>query len=127
MSTPYDPYSHAQDLGLVVIYAPLCDRWGEYHHGKRTVVLHRGLTAAQERCTLAHEVAHAEYGDVVTGRQWWDARSEARADRVAAGRLVDPGDLKGLVAVYGEDFDRLALELGVTRWLLDAALRGQRQ
>ena len=61
---------------------------GLWHESTNTVWLDVGLTAAERRCTLAHELVHAERGDVPCGDAVLDVRQEHRVEREAARRLV---------------------------------------
>ena len=122
-SAAYDPMRHAVQLGVRVIIRPLqVGRWGAYDAQRRTIYLRPGLTARQERAVLAHELAHAEHEDVLTGDWRADARAERRADELAAGRLIDPGALEAELLVHPDDPARVADHLDVPRWLLDVAL-----
>lgn len=120
--------SAATQLGLSIQEQPLIPgRWGEYHHHDRLILIRPGLTVVEERCTLAHEVAHAVHQDVLTGSRWHDKRLERRADVCAAawilGNTPDP-DLvtKQLLGVWWEEFRHTEPPFSVcgepTRWYL---------
>lgn len=124
----FDPHQQLLRQELELTYAPLRGRWGEYRHDSRTIVLLPGLTATQERCVLTHELVHAWYGDGIERadpqRRWWLARAERRADTIAARLLIAEEDLAQAVRIHPEDPTAVAIELGVTLWLLKVALAG---
>lgn len=62
------------------------DLLGETDHDRRTVTLTTGMTQAQRRATIAHEVVHAERGSVP---RWMQAREESHVDQIAARRLIE--------------------------------------
>ncbi|GAA3581309.1 hypothetical protein GCM10022198_00540 [Klugiella xanthotipulae] len=111
----YDPWEHAASLGITVVYYPLRTSKGMWVPERRMIFLRSQQRAFVERCVLAHELAHAENGDP-TGHH---PRYEARANRIAAERLINPRDLSELVRVYS-DGDQICRELGVTRELFTA-------
>lgn len=121
----YDPYAHAQQLGVNIIYeSPGHGRKGLYlgkRRGVPTVLLRPGMSEREERSVLAHELVHVEHDDQPTADHAWGARRERRCDRVAAERLIDRSTLLGLASAY-EDRGVWALELGVAGYLLDAYL-----
>lgn len=111
-------------------YRDLCERWpevsvvaealpgdllGEVRDGGRLVVLRRGTSAAQRRCTLAHEIVHLERG-LPRCRGVLLAREEAAVHAVAARRLLPTDLLAEALLVVGRDDDRsLAAYLEVDR------------
>lgn len=58
---------------------------GETDWGTRTITLTKGLTQAERRSTLTHELEHVARGPVPTYRQ---AREERAVDEAAARRLI---------------------------------------
>lgn len=77
------------------------------------IVLRAGTTAAQRRCTLAHEIVHLERGLADTGP--WAAREEHLVHREAARRLITLDALCAALVTCGgsEDLSTLAQELDV--------------
>jgi hypothetical protein len=71
------------------------------------IALRAGTSAAQRRCTLAHEIVHLERGVPDCGP--WTAREELLVHREAARRLVSPADLAAAVRELGGTADRRAL------------------
>lgn len=92
---------------------------GYYRHSTRTISTRRGLSIAEYRSTLAHELGHAAHGDEPTGNGHYGQRQERRADRYAARLLIDPDDLDTWCRFYGPcNLPMIAHELEVTTHLL---------
>ena len=98
----------AQQLGVRVRTAVTPHGWwGVYDHPRRLITLRPGLGPIQARCTLMHELGHANYGHTgVTGKQ------ELLANRWAAYRLVSFEDVLAVAAVETRT-DEVAHALGV--------------
>ncbi|MEJ6019844.1 ImmA/IrrE family metallo-endopeptidase [Corynebacterium sp. H113] len=92
---------------------------GWYSHHLRTISLHTSLRAANYRCTLAHEIAHAIAGDTHTGLAHFDARAERAANMTAAQMLITQHDYEQAERIHGPHLGAIARELGVTKELLD--------
>lgn len=78
----------AAELGIRVHLAPIQDDpnlLGYYNHEQRTIVVRLGLTPCELRSVLAHELAHAFYGDECSSKA-----NERRAERYAAELLITP-------------------------------------
>jgi Zn-dependent peptidase ImmA (M78 family) len=107
--TKYDPYDHADRLGLRVIHHEIAPgENGRWYQHSRLVVLRPGMPASFERCVLAHEIGHAHYDHTSSTRQ-----TEVAADLFAARRLMPrPRALFALADAYGED--SLCRAFGVT-------------
>lgn len=108
-------YDFADALNVTIEYANLehLDRDGDYHHRTKTIRLQHGMSYRLERCVLAHELAHAVFGDEPSMFGPANARMERRAEEWAALRLITP-------EAYREAEERcngtpgcLAQELGV--------------
>lgn len=121
----YDPHQHAEELGVHIIYQPpgngLTGLYIGQRNGRPTVLLKPGMSAREERSTLAHELVHVEHDDLPTLDHTWHARRERRCNRVAAGRLIEREALLQLASAY-EDRGMWAIELGVSGFILDAYL-----
>lgn len=86
--------SRAMSNGVNVKTARLPDDlMGLWDPQSRTIWLDDRLTAAERRCTLEHELVHAERGDGPCATAWHQAKQEASVDREAARRLIDLEDL----------------------------------
>lgn len=110
----YDPYVHAEALGLYVIVddIPEPEVWLP---DSGTVVINSRLRPMQQREVCAHGVAHA-----ALGHEDDRPKHEQQADIYSALYLIDPHELYEL---RGYDTGRIAAELGVTRQLLEVYLR----
>ncbi len=116
-SRNYDPHQHADEMGIEIVYRRLRTANGLWIPEARTIFLQPRLHRVHERSVLAHELVHAEFGDV--GRS---AFQERRADRIAARRLVQNDELRR-AARLSDDPGAWALEIGVTDHMLDIFLR----
>jgi hypothetical protein len=106
----YDPW---QDLRLnwpwvrVVIERMTGDLLGEVRDGGAMIALRAGTSAAQRRCTLAHEIVHLERGLHDCGQ--WLHREESAVHLTATRRLITAQDLVGAIRDLGGTDDRAAL------------------
>jgi hypothetical protein len=106
----YDPW---RDVRLnwpqvrVVIERMTGDLLGEARDGGRVIALRAGTSAAQRRCTLAHEIVHLERGLRDCGP--WLHREEQAVHRTAACRLITVADLVAAIRDLGGADDRGAL------------------
>lgn len=112
----YDPWEHADALGIQVIVRPIrtaAELWLPEHN---TIVIRSGLRAVHQRIALAHGVAHADLG-----HEDDRPKHELQADRYASLYLIDPRELEDIRRAT-DDLGKIATELDVTRRLLDAYL-----
>ena len=86
---------------------------GFYYAPLRLIVLDSRLTDHQRRCTLCHELIHAQYSDTGCGTLA-GTKAERRTRRETALRLVDPVEYATAERVFEGDVWRIACELGVT-------------
>jgi hypothetical protein len=106
----YDPW---QDLRLnwpwvrVLIERMTGDLLGEVRDDGAVIALRAGTSAAQRRCTLAHEIVHLERGLPDCGQ--WLHREESAVHLTAARRLITAQDLVGAIRDLGGTDDRAAL------------------
>lgn len=61
----YDPRRHAEQVGVRIVETPGLPGHGDYGNG--IIRLCPGLTQAETRCTLAHELIHHERRDDLHG------------------------------------------------------------
>lgn len=104
----YDPYQHAEELGLTILHRPIRtahELWLPEHN---TVVLRSGLRVVHERSALAHGIAHALLAHVDDR-----PKHEIQADRLAAANLIDLDECREVMK-WAPDCHRLARELGVS-------------
>lgn len=120
MTKAYDPWAHAQALGLVIIEQRLQHgRRGEYRHAERTIAMLPGLTEREARSVLAHEVQHALRGDVPSPSNLISARQELHARRAAARMLIDPVEYAAAEQLRGPHLASIAYELNVSIHVVD--------
>ena len=105
----------AESLGVVVRTVPLpkgiC---GAYFKEYKTIVLDSTLQPHQVRCTLCHELIHAEYEDASP-----NAYEERRTRKIAASRLISLDDYIEVENIYEGNLLLMARELNVTRQVLE--------
>lgn len=109
-----NPYDYADELGIEIVYQELGNDLQGLYAGNR-IILTPGMNEAEEKCTLAHELAHAKYDSPYIHKSL-SAKAEARADKQAAEWLIDCAQFARLSKYM--DPGELALELKVTGWLL---------
>lgn len=98
------------------------DPKGWYSPSLRTISTKRGMAVWDYKSTLAHELAHAVYGDEKTDHGHFDQRQETRADRFAAKLLINPHQLHDVALWHRNDLHALAIDLEVTPTLLEIYL-----
>ena len=86
---------------------------------RRTILLDIGLSRVEERCTLTHEIVHAERGPFP---RWATACEEAAVNAEAARRLI-PLDALGEALAWSLHPAVAAEELDVDPPTLEALLR----
>lgn len=124
--TPIDAYLQelADSAGIRIEYAALPpDRDGEYRHKHRVIRLRRGMAARLHRSVLAHELAHAAFGDVPSRLGPVMAKQERRAEEWAALRLIHLDDYRHAEAVHDGHTGAIAYDLGVVRSIVEAYQR----
>jgi hypothetical protein len=103
LAAPPDPYDPWADLArnwpdVEVVLEPMRGTLlGELRYP--VIALRAGTSAAQRRCTLAHELVHLERG--VTDCGPWAAREELAVHAAAARRLIRLDDLATAVRAAG--------------------------
>lgn len=115
----YDPWEHADALGIPVFVRRLRSAKGLYFREYGEIILSDKLRARDLRLTLAHEVGHAELLHPDDR-----PKHEKQADQFAAQNLICPDELADL---YGwcPDERRIVAELGVTTTLFRAFVLSQ--
>jgi Zn-dependent peptidase ImmA (M78 family) len=112
----YDPYMHAEELGIEVIHRPILKANGYWIPDHKLIVIRSGMSQVWDRSTVAHEVAHA------TLKHRDDrAPHEMMADMHAAENMICPTQFETVIQ-RSPDSVQLAGELGVTGRLLRAYL-----
>lgn len=119
---PYNPQKHADQLGLHVIEGNPGKGNRGLWTGNGMITIRPGLTCIQYRCTLAHEIVHAQYDPPLIPHHL-HPKAEARADLIAATRLISPAEYNKLVRIYPDNTNQLAYELGVTPKMLETYIK----
>ena len=86
-------------MAEVVIENLAADLLGETRWPPLRIALARASSAAQRRCTLAHEIVHLERGVADCGP--WAAREETYVHAEAARRLISSDELFAAVRALG--------------------------
>lgn len=123
--TPDDQIHEALTaLGVRIDYVHMpADRDGEYIHAKRLIRLRAGMATRLHRSVLAHECAHAVFGDEPSMFGPVNAKQERRADEWAALRLIRREDYKTAEAIHHGHAGAIAHDLGVVRSIVEAYQR----
>ena len=110
----YDPWAHAEHLGIEVIVRRLRTANGRWFPEYGQILISDRLRVSQQRLVLAHEIGHGVFGHT-------DERPkhERQADQFAARNLIDPEELADLYK-WCPDEQRIVTELGVTTRLFRA-------
>lgn len=117
-------FALARGFGVAVEYADLGpDRDGEYLHHRRLIRLQHGMSTRLHRSVLAHECAHARFGDTPTRDPFRHARQERRADEWGATQLIRPLSYRRAERLHGGHRGAIAVELEVTTDLVAAFQR----
>lgn len=103
------------ELGVTVEYTNLdwCDDYGRYIHAKKLVQLHDNMTPRLHTFTLAHETAHAVFGDEPSMFGPTNAKMERRADEWAVLRLINLDQYREAEALHEGHTPSIAHSLGV--------------
>lgn len=110
----YDPFEHADALGLQVLLRPIDEDELLLKREYRTVVVCSEIRGAHQRTALAHGIGHWELAHPDDRPKF-----EHQADRYAALYLIHPLELDE-VCRWTDDPALIAQELRVTRRLLEA-------
>jgi Zn-dependent peptidase ImmA (M78 family) len=118
---PLDPFQIlAEHPDIILIRMPLPPYdMGRWYPSERVIVLDEGLTKAEERCTLLHELVHAIGDDDVLGDCWLGGKQEMRCHARVA-RLLIPIDRLIAESAQAADDYQLAEALHVdleTLWV----------
>lgn len=112
----YDPWEHADRLGIDVYVRPLRTAHGLWLPDQNAILIHSRLRAGAQRNVLAHEVGHADLAHPDDRPKF-----ERQADIYAARNLICPDELEDLCK-WCPDEQRIVTELGVTTRLFRAYL-----
>lgn len=105
------------------------DLLGEWDPNTRTIWLHRDLSPAQRRCTLAHELVHAMRDDEGCHDDVLDAHQETVVRKITARLLISADALADRIAwtlEHSELAEDLAVDVATLydrlRWLTPAEI-----
>ena len=112
----YDPFEHAERLGIQIVYRRLTSGNGLWVPDLHAIFLQPRMRAVHERSTLTHELGHA-----CLGHRHSTPKHERQADIFAARHLIDPTKLDQ-VRHHSSDPNVWANEVGVTLPLLETFL-----
>lgn len=115
----YDPWEHADALGIPVIVRRLRTANGIYFREYGEIILSDKLRPRDRRLTLSHELGHAELLHPDDR-----PKHEKQADQFAARNLIHPDELADLYE-WCPDERRIVAELGVTTTLFRAYVLAQ--
>lgn len=118
----YNPWEHADQLGLRVIEGDPGQGNRGLWAGNGLIILQPHQTQLKARCTLSHEIVHAQYDPPLIPHHL-SPKAEARADRIAAQRLINADEYLRLARIYRDNPAQLAYELSVTPKILNAYIR----
>lgn len=118
-----DPWVEAERRGVKIIEVPrraLKNRDGVTYGN--TIYIAADLTGRELISVLWHELGHHARGDSCFPRAL-TPRIEAACDLYAAQALIDERELRRLASIYPDNPAKIAYELGVADWVLDAWVR----
>lgn len=115
----YDPWVHAEQLGIEVIVRRLRTANGRWFPEYGQILISDKLRVGQQRLVLSHEIGH---GALMHPDD--RPKHEKQADQFAAQNLICPDELADL---YGwcNDEQRIIAELGVTTKLFRSFVLSQ--
>lgn len=118
-----DPWAEAERRGVKIIEVrrrALKNRDGLTHGN--TIYIATDLTGRELISVLWHELGHHARGDSCFPRTL-TPRIEAACDLYAAQALINEQELRRLASIYPDNPAKIAYELGVADWVLDAWVR----
>lgn len=111
----------AAALGVEIEYGRLRHpRDGAWLPDRRMIRLRPRMHARHHRSVLAHELAHAELGDLPSPFGPVHNRQERRANEWAALRLIDLDDYRAAEVACDGHAGAMAVELGVMHFIVAA-------
>lgn len=118
-------YDIAHALGVRIEHADLShlERDGDYCARTNMIRLQTGMTRRLARSVLAHELAHAVFGDVPSMFGPVNAKQERRADEWAALRLITREDYRLAEALHNGHAPAIAVELDIMPDIVEAYQR----
>ena len=117
----WDPWEHLDQSGYKLVWARLPHVAAAYIPSHQAIVLHPGHTRIEQRSALAEELAHLDLAHEPVDDPVDTARSEQRARRWAAVRLIEFEQLIEVLE-WSDEFGQVAELLEVEADLLAARL-----
>lgn len=114
----WHPWRHLGTLGDVDLQWKDTERVGCFNFRSRTIELATGMTQAERRCALTHELIHVERGPVARHLR---EQEERLVERLAARRLI-PIEALGEAMAWTPHMDLVAEEVWVDLHMLWARL-----
>jgi hypothetical protein len=114
------PWRRLRELAHITLLWHDHGPMGLADHQEQTVSLRRGMTWAQRRCTLTHELLHLERGPALSTTKHQD---EERVRRETARRMIPDVRILGEALAWALDEHECADELGVDVPVLRYRLR----
>lgn len=116
-------FDFAEMLGVTIEYRPLRSRDGEYRDDLKRINLREDMPYRLMRSTLAHELGHAAFGDVLSVHGPLRAKQERRADEWAALRLITLERYREAEIVRDGHVPSMAHDLAVVTRIVEAYQR----
>jgi len=115
----YDPWDHADQLGIPVVVRRLRSAHGLWMPEYGQILISDRLRVGQQRLVLSHEIGHG-----VLMHPDDRPKHEKQADQFAAQNLICPDELADLYG-WASDERKIVAELGVTTRLFRAYVLSQ--
>lgn len=115
----YDPWEHAEQLGIEVIVRRLRTANGRWFPEYGQILISDKLRVGQQRLVLSHEIGHGALMHPDDRPKY-----ENQADQFAAQNLICPDELADLYG-WATDEQKIIAELGVTTRLFRAFVLSQ--
>jgi Zn-dependent peptidase ImmA (M78 family) len=116
----YDPFAHAEDLGINVILRPIRTANELWLPDYATIVVKSTMRPVWKRSSCAHGVAHA-----LLAHQDDRAKFEIQADRLAGENMIPYDEIAEMVQ-WSPECHILANEFGVTTRIMRIYLQTHR-
>lgn len=111
----YDPWRDAEMRypAVHIDWHQLAPAHAAWIPSEGVILVDDSLSPAEQRCALAHELAHLDTDDSAVSMCWFRTRQESAADQLTARRLIVIDDLIEVLR-YSVDPREVAAELDVS-------------
>lgn len=107
-------YMAAAAAGLIVVEGDLPEHEpSRYYHSHRCIVLRTGMSRADVRTALGHELGHADHGHLCSYDDEQTAKQERQADEYAARLLITNETYAAAEKEHGSHVGAIAHQLEV--------------